>query len=304
MLQELEVSLPTFKRDLEYMRDRLNSPIEWDREERGYRYAKRNAAWQQPLPGLRFNASEAYALLMMQALLGEMQPGLLGTHIEPLKARLRAVIESGRHPIVDVEPKVQLLTVAARSVPEKFLEIVAGAMLRGERVRIRYFSRVRNESGAREVPPQRLLRYTGNWYLIAWCHMQDGMRSFAVGAIEDATEIPGKVKTLPKREMNSFIDQGYGIFSGSKVRWDTLRISADRARWVEREMWYPAQKLEHGADGSLLMKLPFTYPRELIMEILRHSSHVEVLGPPELKRAVVNNLMRALGIYSDDLETA
>ena len=96
MLRELEVSKATFKRDIEYMRERLNAPIEWNLDERGYQYAGLRDDRQQALPGLWFNSSEAYALLMMQALLAEMQPGLLSAHIEPLKARLRAVIESGQ----------------------------------------------------------------------------------------------------------------------------------------------------------------------------------------------------------------
>ena len=35
LLAELGVSLTTFKRDLEYLRERLYAPIEWDRELRG-----------------------------------------------------------------------------------------------------------------------------------------------------------------------------------------------------------------------------------------------------------------------------
>ena len=35
-LRELEVSLATFKRDLEYMRDRFRAPVVWDADLRGY----------------------------------------------------------------------------------------------------------------------------------------------------------------------------------------------------------------------------------------------------------------------------
>jgi len=153
-LDELEVSRATFKRDIEYMRDRLNAPIEWDRSLGGYRYAKSQTGKQQSLPGLWFNASEAYALLMMQALLSEMQPGLLGPHIEPLKARLRAVIESGHHTAGDVETRVKLLNVAARPVADKHFEVVAAALLGRQRLQIRYFSRTRNDFSEREVSPQ------------------------------------------------------------------------------------------------------------------------------------------------------
>ena len=71
-LESLSVSRATFKRDLEYMRDRLNAPIEWDRFEGGYRYAEPAGGPAFALPGLWFNASEAHALLMMQQLLQSM----------------------------------------------------------------------------------------------------------------------------------------------------------------------------------------------------------------------------------------
>lgn len=45
-LHELEVSRATFKRDLEYLRDRLNAPIVlWDRASRGYRGVLQVPGW-------------------------------------------------------------------------------------------------------------------------------------------------------------------------------------------------------------------------------------------------------------------
>ncbi|MDX1487407.1 MAG: DeoR family transcriptional regulator, partial [Acidiferrobacterales bacterium] len=75
LLEELGVSLATFKRDLEYMRERLHAPIVWDREHRGYRLRKQSphgARFQ--LPGVWFNATEAHALLTMQYLLAHIEP--------------------------------------------------------------------------------------------------------------------------------------------------------------------------------------------------------------------------------------
>ena len=42
-LDVLEVSAATFKRDLEYMRERLNAPIIWDRDQNGYRFEEGKA---------------------------------------------------------------------------------------------------------------------------------------------------------------------------------------------------------------------------------------------------------------------
>jgi len=91
----LGVSKATLKRDLEYMRSRLNAPIEWDREARGYRFVERKHGPRYELPGLWFSPQEAYALLAMQHLLVNLQPGLLEGHVEPLLApqALRARVE-------------------------------------------------------------------------------------------------------------------------------------------------------------------------------------------------------------------
>lgn len=129
MLDELEVSIATFKRDIEYMRERLNAPIVWDRLARGYRYEQANDNEFHALPGMWFNAQEAYALLMMQAMLSDLQPTLLKSQIEPLKARLRALIESGQHPADDVEKRFRLLTTGHRAVESGHFEVVATGLL-------------------------------------------------------------------------------------------------------------------------------------------------------------------------------
>jgi len=69
-MRELEVSLATLKRDLEYMKSRHNAPIEWDRDAGGYRFVQAQpAAPKYELPGLWFNPREAQALLTMEHLL-------------------------------------------------------------------------------------------------------------------------------------------------------------------------------------------------------------------------------------------
>ncbi|MEQ1774599.1 MAG: DeoR family transcriptional regulator [Burkholderiales bacterium] len=98
LLAELDASPATLKRDLEYLRSRMKTPIVYDREANGYRIgSQRGEAERIEFPGLWFNASEAAALLTIQHLLEKLQPGLLRRHIEPLKERLRTLLESADH---------------------------------------------------------------------------------------------------------------------------------------------------------------------------------------------------------------
>jgi predicted DNA-binding transcriptional regulator YafY len=296
-LSTLEVSLATFKRDIGYMRDRLNAPIIWDRDTRGYRYAPAAGSAPQALPGLWFNASEAHALLMMQALLSDLQPTLLRAQIEPLKARLRALIETGQHPAADVESRFRLLSAGQRPVQPQQFEQVATALLRRERLRLTYYVRSRDERSEREVSPQVVVHYRGNWYLVAWCHVRKGLRSFALDSMEHALPAGRPAKEVGASTLEAFMGQGYGIFSGGAVQWATLRFSEERARWVAQEAWHPKQQLTPLPDGRLQMRLPYTDLRELTLDVLRHGAHVEVLEPPELRQALREELTRATRLY-------
>lgn len=294
-LRELEVSLATFKRDLEYMRSRLHTPIVWDRELNGYRYDK--AAPVQELPGLWFSDTEIYALLTMQRLLESLEPGLLGAHVAPLLERLKAAIGSGAHSAAEVHQRIRILHLAKRTLPPQYFQLAAAAVLQRRRLRIKYFSRARNDETERDISPQRLVHYRENWYLDAWCHLRKGIRSFAVDAIRAAEVLDESAVDLTEDELDQVLAAGYGIFSGRDVQWAVLRFSSQRARWVAAEQWHPQQRSRTEADGSYVLELPYSDSRELVMDILKHGAQVEVLAPHELRDEVAGALRAAAAIY-------
>jgi predicted DNA-binding transcriptional regulator YafY len=298
LLRELGVSRATFKRDLEYMRDRMNAPIEWDRESRGYRFVQPPAgAPRYELPGLWFSPEEIRALLTMQSLLASLQPGLLEPHVKPLLARLRAALGSGEHPADEIERRIRIIHLGARKLALPHFERVANALLNRQRLRIVYVSRGSNERTEREISPQRLVHYRENWYCDAWCHLREDIRSFAVDAIRSAGPVDRKAKNVPERELDEVLAAGYGIFSGRKTTWAKLRFTPERARWVAAEAWHPQQQARFEADGSYVLEVPFSDHRELAMDILRHGAHVEVLEPASLRAAVKEQLAAALARY-------
>jgi predicted DNA-binding transcriptional regulator YafY len=298
LLRELGVSRATFKRDLEYMRDRMNAPIEWDREKRGYRFVEPAAgAPRYELPGLWFSPEEIRALLTMQHWLASLQPGLLEPHVKPLLARLRAALGSGEHPADEIERRIRIIHLGARKLALPHFERVAAAVLNRQRLRIVYVSRGSNERTEREISPQRLVHYRENWYCDAWCHLREDLRSFAVDAIQSAQAVDRKAKSVPDRELDEVLAAGYGIFSGRKTTWARLRFTPERARWVAAEEWHPQQKWRFEPDGSYVLEVPFSDHRELAMDVLRHGPHVEVLEPASLRAAVKAQLAAALARY-------
>jgi predicted DNA-binding transcriptional regulator YafY len=294
----LEVSRATLKRDLQYLRDRLNAPIIYDRDANGYHYGGGDSRGPKfELPGLWFNASEIYALLTMQNLLAEVQPGLLGPHIAPLQARLASLLGSRDDAPEEVAKRIRILHAARRRPNLAYFEPIAAALLKRKRLLVRHWNRGRNEETEREVSPQRLVYYRDNWYLDAWCHLRDEIRSFAVDAIRHAQMIEKPAREIPAKRLDAVLAAGYGIFAGAQVEWAKLRFTPEAARWVAAEQWHPKQRTATEADGSYLLELPYANPTELVMDILRHGAEVEVLAPASLRQRVREALEKALRRY-------
>ena len=119
LMAALEVSRATLKRDLEYMRNRLNAPIVWDREAGGYRFdtPHAEAGAQYELPGLWFNSGEVHALLTMQHLLTDLDPGgILTPHIRPLIARLNSLLGTAENPAEEIRRRVLIVGLGKREL--------------------------------------------------------------------------------------------------------------------------------------------------------------------------------------------
>ena len=297
-LEQLEVSRATVKRDLEYLRNRMNAPIAWDPEARGYRFAPpEQGSAQYELPGLWFNASEIHALLTMRHLLAHLEPGIIAPHLAPIGERLALLLGSADHSAEEVQKRVRILGMAARRFAHESFAVAGSALLRRKRLHLRYYVRARDEVTEREVSPQRLVHYRDNWYLDAWCHRRDDLRSFAIDSIRDAEILDKKAREIPESTLNRVLGAGYGIFSGQRVRWGRLRFTPERARWVAAEEWHPRQRGRFEADGSYVLEIPYSDDRELVMDILRHGPEVEVLGPAPLRGVVRERLAATLARY-------
>ena len=110
----------------------------------------------------------------------------------------------------------------------------------------------------REVSPQRLVHYRSNWYLDGWCHLRNDIRSFALDAVRDVSMVAGKLKDVAESELDAVLASGYGIFSGKKVQWATLRFTPERARYMTLEEWHPKQRARREPDGAYILEVPFT----------------------------------------------
>lgn len=296
--QELGISQASVKRDLDYLKERLHCPLEWDR--RKYAYVVRDdlaAGGRFELPGLWFDASELFALLMMLHLVEGVQPGLLEEHVAPMKERLREMLAAGGKSAKQIESKVKLIHFAPRRVEPKHFKLVATALLEGKRLRLQYWRRDKMERTERVISPLQLVHYRENWVLDAWCHMRNELRSFGLEAIEDVQVVSEPAVEVSKEDMREHFQSGYGIFAGKATNRAVLKFTPERAQWISLETWHPDQAERWLEDGSYVLEVPYSNDQELVMDILRYGPDVEVLAPPQLRERMHEALCAAAQKY-------
>lgn len=301
-LNELGVSYPTFKRDLEVLRDQFQAPIKWLPGEVGRErgYVQEDKGWSSGklgLPRAWFTSSEIYALLMIDTLAGHIAPGLLTEHLQPIITRITLALSAADDTPEDIRSRVQILASAARRRDAAHFENIAHATVRRNCLEILYFTKSRNERNIRVVSPQRLIHYKENWYLVAWCHKAEAPRVFALDSIENARVLKKAAVEADRAAIDAMVGKDFGIYSGGDRKWAKLRFSALQARWVEAEVWHPEQKATVQDDGSLVLEVPYSDQRELLLDVLKFGPEAEVLEPPELRKEVRSRLLRALSQY-------
>jgi len=240
ILKRLEISSATFKRDLSMFRDRLNTPITYDRDLSGYKLENPEAL--QQLPGLWFSQEEALALMTIQTMIGQLEPSLLGPKLKPLQTRLNKILETQGADANVLSKRIRVVHAGKRRMPLKSFELVAKATVDRKQIEIVHLNRQSGESIKRIISPQQLIHYRDNWYVDAWCHLRGGIRSFSIDAIEGAMLLEQDAKDIDREQLLKQMQSGYGIFGGQAKAWAELKFTPERARWVQHEEWHPEQK--------------------------------------------------------------
>jgi predicted DNA-binding transcriptional regulator YafY len=297
LIDRLEVSPATLKRDLAYMRDRLNAPIVYDKELNGYRFESNSESYS--LPGLWFSPEEIYALLTMQHLLANLDSeGFLSKHIKPLQSRLLAMLDDSDNSLEEIQKRIRIEKMGSRKYDLEHFQEIGAALVKRKRLMIEYQSRSKDENTRREISPQRMIYYRDNWYLDAWCHLKNGLRSFSIDAIKVAEILEIKADAVNDQLLDVELGAGYGIFAGQDIQWATLRFTAERSRWVASEKWHPEQIGVYLDNGDYELKIPFSDTRELCMDILKHGADVKVIEPPVLVTAIRESLNQMRALYA------
>ncbi|MEI8352587.1 MAG: WYL domain-containing protein, partial [bacterium] len=189
-----EVAQKTIHRDIEYLRDSLGAPIEYDRERKGYYYT--DTTWF--LPALSMTEGDLFYLLLASKVVEQYRGTPVAEHVEKVFRRVAEYLPEQ----ISLKPdwvfsKFSFTSPPSKPVDEDIWETVVRGLLHRRSVRIVYRAMEAKAGKERVIDPYHMANLQGEWYLFAWCHREKMVIQFAVPRIRSAV-IEKSLFEMPK----------------------------------------------------------------------------------------------------------
>lgn len=297
LAEKLECSTKTVQRLIDDMRNYFGAPIEYDREQHSYVY-RPEATGDYELPGLWLTANELRAMAGLLHLLKEMGEGFVAGELQPLEEEVAKLAQHRRLDIAQLRRRVRFISSGRRPVVSNVFSRVGEALMNGKQLSIQYADH-KGDSTQRTLSPQTLVYYRDNWYLDAWCHLRNDLRTFMLPRIKSAKPTEEAATAIEAERLDAHFQQSYGIFAGQATQTAELLFEPQAGLQVAEQQWHSNAKgywTEEGADQGYRLDLPYSDERELVRDLLGFAGEVTILNPPELVVAYRNRLRAGLNL--------
>lgn len=283
LARELEVSTKSIHRDIEFMRDRLELPLEYDGSRLGYYYTEEVSAF----PTVQITEGELFALLVAEKALQQYR----GTNFEkPLLSAIRKMEQSLPDTISlnlsDIEQTISFRTRAEPILNLEIFEGLAKATAHRRQIELAYRKPGRADSESRVVDPYHLANINGEWYLFAFDHLRNDIRTFVPARIQSVKPTGRTFERRHKFSLDQRLRDSFGVHSGSGQFDVIIRFDPRVADYVREKKWHESQELRELKGGAVELRMRLSGLAEVERWVLGWGGDAKVVGPPELAAAI------------------
>lgn len=276
---EFEVSGKTVMRDLDFMRDQLRLPIEYDPMQRGFAYTKPVSAF----PRIAMSEGEIVALLVAQKSLDQYK----GTVFEkPLKSafeKMTANLEGeGLFSFQELDEAISFRSVGHAIQELKIFDVLSQAVLSHRVVEFDYQKLNSKTAERRRIEPYHLGCIENVWYLIGHDLVRDKKRTFALSRLSMPKLLKKSFKPAKEFSVSEMLASSFSAFETPKPSRVVIRLDPFAARLAAERVWHPSQRMKNLACGGAEMTLEVGLAPDLENWILGWGMHAKVLEPATL----------------------
>jgi proteasome accessory factor B len=280
---EIEVATKTIHRDLEFMRDRLNLPIEFNPAKNGYFYTGEVSAF----PTMQITEGELFALVVAEKALQQYR----GTSFEkPILSAIRkmeqALPDTISLNLADIGQTISFRTRAEPILDLKTFDVLAKAVAQRQQLELHYRKPGQAKTEARLVDPYHLANINGEWFLFAYDQARKDIRTFVPARIQSVKPTGKTFERSQKFSLEKRLRDSFGVYSGEGEYEVVIRFNPRAADYVREKKWHQSQQLRELKGGGVELKLKLSSLAEIERWVLSWGGDAKVLKPRELAEAV------------------
>ena len=295
LAKEIEVTPKTIQRDVSFMRDQLGLPLEYDPLKHGYHYT-------QPVhefPMLHLSRNDLVALFLARHALEPLR----GTRLERMLSESFSKIAEACPGEISIEwhELDEAFSVKASGVLPADVTLfgdLLDAVRACREVSFDYHKLTGSKPEQRTVHPYHVGQIEHGWYLLAYDPARKAVRTFALQRITNLSLLKTKFVRDPRFNARDHLGGGFGVWSYAEEEKRThevhIRFEGYAARVVAERQWHSTQAIRKlKADGSVIeFQADLSGLEEITRWVLSWGSKAQVLGPPELKQRVREELTK------------
>ena len=280
---ELEVSTKSIHRDIDFMRDRLQLPIEFDPRRNGYHYYEEVSSF----PTLQITEGELVALFVAEKALQQYR----GTNFEkPLLSAFKkmeaALPDTISLNLSDWERSISFHTSAEALLDLEIFDTLAKATTQRKQLELSYRKPGRQQTEPRVIDPYHLANINGEWFLFAYDHLRKDIRTFVPTRIRDL-RLTGRTFTRPEKfSLESLLRDSFGVHSGTGDYEVVIRFEPMAADYIREKRWHPSQQLKELGGGGIELRLRLSSLGEVQRWVLGWGGMATAKEPPSLVDSV------------------
>jgi len=279
----------TIKRDIEYLKDSMSAPIEYDYVRKGYYYSEDNYY----LPSIKMTESDFFSLELISKLFDQYKGTPLYESLEDVLEKLSQYLPSSisinQHWFDHSFSFFQ--TPHSKLNPEIWVTVFKGIKNK-KLIRIWYQSPTKGEVLSNRIEIYHIICNKGEWYLIAYSRNSKSIRIYAMSRIKRA-ELQKEKYIIPDDfDIKKYMGNNFGIFSKDGEYKVELNFSKEVAHLIKERSWNQEWVIYENDDGSLKLNLKAGHLLEIKRWVMSWGDEVEVIGPDELRDAIKENIKK------------
>ena len=279
LAREFELCARTAKRDLDFMKYRLNLPIEYDSRRNGFHYT----APVDQFPGLAVTEAELFALLVAHKAIAQYHGTPFARPLDTAFRKLSGQLgQSADFTLSNLDEVLSFRPFAPEDADLEDFEIITRALRQRRALAFQYRNVGAPKVARRHVHPYHLACIENQWYLFAFDVKRQAMRTFALTRMRNLAIRPEHF-TLPRKfDPNEYLRGSLGVYKGGGDYEIVIEFDAWAADLLRGRRWHASQELTELPGRRIRLRLRLNNIEEAERWVLSWGGHATVVGPPAL----------------------